>query len=820
MAEDKAADRVEAADRATNVFISYSRRDGDTAERLRDRLIGQGFQAYLDKHDIAAGEDWRARLGGLIESADTMVFLISPDSIASQICDWEVNHAELLGKRVIPVVCREPDNNTVPARLQRLNYVFMRSAEEERSELARLENALAVDIVWIRQHTRYSEMAVEWDRAGRPGRLLLRGTGIDDAEKWRDSRPPTAPALTDAQSAFVAASRKAATRRQRAWIAGTSVIAVAAVALSFYAFMQQQEAEARRKEVTQVLATSDFRQGTQLVDTDETTPDGIAFLSRAARSGDERARTRLWTMMQQRSFWLPAGNAGPAASPLPAEGPAVPDAIRQLFAQVEMNGQMMEPEFIGVSGDGAHVVTVAGNTVEDIPLQVKVWKSDGTPITDWFQPPYTGDMYLWKMRGFFSYDGRHLAVELLGWRQSASLIVYDLQAMKELKGEIAVAGLLPQEQLVQFNTVAFVERPAKAGGDKETYLLSGSAKGDATAHRVFDDDLFESARNQHRAPVTLVAIDADAEWLMSASADRVVHVSKMTEGVPVGNAIQADAVVTGLERIGKTGLVVETADGKRQRFELRAPVQPTATKLPAEMTAGEPCLKSNDVSEGNAVLDHPSGMRIEFSGTRQVKLSRPGSKPVLSPAFDADVALVCASASGDLAAVTTANFRTEIWTSDFSRRLGPPLDERRFFKEQPVPEKTDWVKLSADGKKALIRSSFWDAPNMDIFWINLWDVDSGLPLMDRTRFADDNLTEGAVQSAAIDPGTGRVVYLTGSRPVRSVQVDAPTQVKSWLPDFAEAATGLSINPQGLPVRIEDRATRLKDGIGRLDGLGQ
>jgi hypothetical protein len=33
-----------------------------------------GFEPYLDKHDIAAGEDWEARLGRLIESADTVVF--------------------------------------------------------------------------------------------------------------------------------------------------------------------------------------------------------------------------------------------------------------------------------------------------------------------------------------------------------------------------------------------------------------------------------------------------------------------------------------------------------------------------------------------------------------------------------------------------------------------------------------------------------------------------------------------------------------------------------------------------------------------------
>ena len=95
-----------------------------------------------------------------------MVFLISPDSIASEVCDWEINHAELKGKRILPVVSR--DAARVPERLQRLNYVFMRTPEEETASLPRLADALAVDIGWIRSHTRYGEDSGEWDAAGAP----------------------------------------------------------------------------------------------------------------------------------------------------------------------------------------------------------------------------------------------------------------------------------------------------------------------------------------------------------------------------------------------------------------------------------------------------------------------------------------------------------------------------------------------------------------------------------------------------------------------------------------------------------------------------
>jgi len=49
------------------VFISYSLKDSAAfADELVAGLELAGFAPFLDRHDIAAGEDWEARLGGLI----------------------------------------------------------------------------------------------------------------------------------------------------------------------------------------------------------------------------------------------------------------------------------------------------------------------------------------------------------------------------------------------------------------------------------------------------------------------------------------------------------------------------------------------------------------------------------------------------------------------------------------------------------------------------------------------------------------------------------------------------------------------------------
>src|SRR5215510_6101818 len=120
------ADASAAEDRKLKVFISYSRKDEDFAQELLSGLQLSGFEAYLDKHDIAATEDWEARLGRLIEAANTVVFVISPDAVASERCAWEVERATDLKKRLLPIVWRPVEEARVPPRVEQLqlNYIF------------------------------------------------------------------------------------------------------------------------------------------------------------------------------------------------------------------------------------------------------------------------------------------------------------------------------------------------------------------------------------------------------------------------------------------------------------------------------------------------------------------------------------------------------------------------------------------------------------------------------------------------------------------------------------------------------------------------
>lgn len=197
------------------VFISYSRKDMHFVDRLEAALKAHGFETLIDRTEIFAFEDWWKRIQALIGKADTIVFVLSPDAVASEVTLKEITHGAALNKRFAPIVCRRVEAGAVPEAVRRLNFIFFDDPARFNERADQLAQALQTDIDWIRQHTEYGEAARRWSAAGRPGGLLLRSPALDVAEHWIKSRPRGAPAPTEEIQTFVAESRQGARSAQR-----------------------------------------------------------------------------------------------------------------------------------------------------------------------------------------------------------------------------------------------------------------------------------------------------------------------------------------------------------------------------------------------------------------------------------------------------------------------------------------------------------------------------------------------------------------------------------------------------------------------------
>jgi hypothetical protein len=71
------------------------------------------------------------------------------------------------------------EDDTVPAPLRRLNFIFFDDPGRFEASADALAEALHTDIGWIRQHTEFGEAARRWGAAVRPDGLLLRSPMLD-----------------------------------------------------------------------------------------------------------------------------------------------------------------------------------------------------------------------------------------------------------------------------------------------------------------------------------------------------------------------------------------------------------------------------------------------------------------------------------------------------------------------------------------------------------------------------------------------------------------------------------------------------------------
>ena len=208
---------------ARDIFISYSRKDKEFVQRLDEELKARGREAWVDWEGIRPTEEFMAAIFGAIESADTFVFVLTPDSIASKICALEIGHAAQHNKRIVPIVAREVDAALVPEAIAKLNWIFGRESDAFGQSVDTLVVALDTDLEWVHAHTRLLTRALEWETNKKSNSFALRGEDLRAAEQWlaqagtgKERQPTTL------QTEYILASRKAAARRQRVTLGAVS----------------------------------------------------------------------------------------------------------------------------------------------------------------------------------------------------------------------------------------------------------------------------------------------------------------------------------------------------------------------------------------------------------------------------------------------------------------------------------------------------------------------------------------------------------------------------------------------------------------------
>lgn len=226
-----------------SVFLSYARNDADVAVRLREALAGRNVEVFRDVDDTLPGEEWWRRVRQLMDDADAVIYVLSPDSVTSENCKNEIEYAGKLSKRIFPVVISRIDWAAVPGGLDRIHGIIIEDTDALETAAGQLEEALLTDIDWVREHTRLLGRARSWEEGGRSRAELLRGRALEHAEQWFENQPPKANPPAQLHRRYITASRDASRSRRNLLIAGLAAGMTIALGLAWFANSQRVLAE-------------------------------------------------------------------------------------------------------------------------------------------------------------------------------------------------------------------------------------------------------------------------------------------------------------------------------------------------------------------------------------------------------------------------------------------------------------------------------------------------------------------------------------------------------------------------------------------------
>ncbi len=315
-----------------NVFISYSRRDKAFVQTFYRALQQQGRSVWVDWESIPLATDWWQEIQQGIELADTFIAILSPDSVRSQVCSEEIDHAANQHKRLIPIVYRDVNPQEVHPALARLNWIFMRSQDNFETSLQNLLRTLDTDLDYLRQHTRLLVRALEWDRHQRDASYLLRGHDLATAKEFLDVGTHQEPPPTTLQTQYILESARIeagqrdaemhrqmqALQHQRIGLTVISLLLAVMTGLGLASFRLFRQAEANRTQAdrlrlqTQRLylkarsrtAEALFLSNQYFDALLEGIRAGVLLQNSEELTADPRLRSQIITALQQALFWV------------------------------------------------------------------------------------------------------------------------------------------------------------------------------------------------------------------------------------------------------------------------------------------------------------------------------------------------------------------------------------------------------------------------------------------------------------------------------------------------------------------------------------
>ncbi len=197
----------------TQVFISYSHKDKSFVQELASALQQKGIDPWVDWEDIRPTSEWWPEILKGIDASDAFLYVISPDSVKSEVCLKEIEHACLDEKRMIPLQRHAVEPTLLPKPIAERQWLSFTADGTFDQNLEHLLEALNLDLAWSEFQTNLLLRARDWEQSGKESSRELRGRMLTKAENWSAQADPASKRIvTSLQAKYLQASRKGAAR--------------------------------------------------------------------------------------------------------------------------------------------------------------------------------------------------------------------------------------------------------------------------------------------------------------------------------------------------------------------------------------------------------------------------------------------------------------------------------------------------------------------------------------------------------------------------------------------------------------------------------
>lgn len=195
----------------SSVMVSFSRKDEEVVNLINESLTTEKRKVWIDWEAIPPSESFLDEICKAIEGTDCFLFIMSPDSIKSELCNWEITYALAMGKRIIPLVCRDVDTKDVRKEIMLCDWIMFRPGTTDSFEKAMqtLLHALDDNFAHVAYHTKFLTRAIVWKRHAFSHTALLTGDNLKRARHWLESSSRgVKPKPTSLHISYIASSEQ------------------------------------------------------------------------------------------------------------------------------------------------------------------------------------------------------------------------------------------------------------------------------------------------------------------------------------------------------------------------------------------------------------------------------------------------------------------------------------------------------------------------------------------------------------------------------------------------------------------------------------